>query len=310
MLTVGLIGIGYWGPNILRVLKTENNIRVKYICDKNESVLQSYKNDFICTNDYKDILNDEEINMVFIITNISTHFNIIIDCINAYKHVFVEKPLCRTINEMDTIYRKCKENNVKIFCDYIFFYSNKIRGLKNMINDNIENILYIEFNRETFGIFSHDNVVYDLLPHDISILKMLFFDCDISINHTDKVYNQGLLIKSVISFSINNINGIINISWLNNNKKRTIKLFCKDKIIEYSDICDYINEFTYHLSVKNTCIEQMMLTTSEVININLEEPLRTSIKTALNMVETNNNDVFETNAKISNCVIECFEKIL
>ena len=342
MITVGVIGLGYWGPNILRVLTAENNVNIKYICDINESALANYKDKCICTTNYQDILKDEDINMVFIVTPISTHFKIILDCIDAKKHVFVEKPLCKTIAEMEIIYKKCEEHNVKIFCDYIFFYSTKIQKLKyvisaiksvlsidnvrlelvvqdnsdnsdlsNWVNENINDILYIELNRETFGIFSRDNVIYDLLPHDISILKTLFNDdTEINIKHVDKVYHGNLFIKAIISFSINGINGTLNVSWLNDTKERKLKLFCKNKIIEYNDIYDNIKVSNYHLKDNNTFIEQRKLISEDIVNINREEPLRTSITTAIYMVETNNNNIFHENASISEYVIKCFEKIV
>lgn len=309
MIQIGLIGLGYWGPNILRVLSSEQNVNVKYICDISESVLNKYKDNFLCTNNYHDILADKEIDMVFIVTPISTHFKIISDCINANKHIFVEKPLCKTMTEMEIIYSKCREHNVKIFCDYIFLYSNKIHCLKNIIMENMDNILYIEMNRETFGIFAHDNVIYDLLPHDISILNLLF-DSEINITHVDKVYNDTLFIKSIINFSVNNINGIINLSWLNDTKERKIKVFCKNKIIEYSDICDNIKIFNYHLHVKPTHIEQKKLFSEEIVNINKEEPLRSSIIAAIRMIESNSNHIFEENEKTSRNIIKCFEKIV
>jgi hypothetical protein len=175
--------------------------------------------------------------------------------------------------------------------------------------ENMDNILYIEMNRETFGIFAHDNVIYDLLPHDISILNLLF-DSEINITHVDKVYNDTLFIKSIINFSVNNINGIINLSWLNDTKERKIKVFCKNKIIEYSDICDNIKIFNYHLHVKPTHIEQKKLFSEEIVNINKEEPLRSSIIAAIRMIESNSNHIFEENEKISRNIIKCFEKIV
>ena len=124
MIQVGLIGLGYWGPNVLRVLNSEPNIHVKYICDIKSNALIPYKDKFICTTNYLDILKDENINMVFIVTPISSHFKLIIDCLNHKKHVFVEKPLCKTMKELEIIYNICDIYNLKIFCDYIFFYSN------------------------------------------------------------------------------------------------------------------------------------------------------------------------------------------
>jgi predicted dehydrogenase len=213
------------------------------------------------------------------------------------------------MKELEIIYNICDINNLKIFCDYIFFYSDKIKKLKEIIHENTDNILYMEMNRETFGIFSQDNIIYDLLPHDISILKYIFED-KIVINHVDKIMNESLFIKSIINFNINNIPGIINISWLNEKKVRKIKIFCKDKIIEYNDIYDNIIVFNYHLKVNKFDIEQVKNITEEIVNTHKEEPLRSSIMSALNMIMYNNNEIFIENRMISESVIECFEKIV
>jgi predicted dehydrogenase len=308
-MNIGIIGIGYWGPNILRILSHEKHIHIKYICDICDNVLTNYKINFNCTTNYFDILNDPDINIVFIVTPISTHYKLIIDCLKHKKHVFVEKPLCKTVEQMNNIYELCKNNNVKIFCDYTFTHSDKISKLKNIIYENIEDIIYIEMNRETFGIFSYDNIIYDLLPHDISILKFIFNDT-IKINYVDKIMHNNLFIKSIIHFTINDFNGIINISWLNESKVRKIKVFCKNKIIEYDDINDNIKIFNYYLNVNDNKIEQYKKNIDEIININYNEPLKVSIQQMLKMIENNDENIFNENMNYNKTISEIFEKIL
>ncbi len=306
---IGIIGLGYWGPNILRILKSNDGVNIKYICDLSDEVINKYKNDFFCTKNYFDILNDMTVDIVFVITPISTHYKIIIDCIKYNKSVYVEKPICKTQEELDKIYELSSKNGCKVFCDYTFTHSDKINKLKELINQEQNKILYIEMNRETFGIFSFDNVIYDLLPHDVSILYHIF-NADIKINNYQHIKFDDLIIKSVINFSINNINGIINLSWLNESKERKIKIFCKDKIIEYNDISDNIHIFYYHLLMQDNKIEQYKKNSEDILNINYKEPLKTSIDTFFNILDNKDENSYIQNKELNNIIIDCFEKIL
>jgi len=310
MNNIGIIGLGYWGPNILRILGNNSNINIKYVCDICNNILEKYKDKYNCTNNYLDLLNDSSIDIVFIVTPISSHFKLICDCLSYKKNVYVEKPLCKKKVEMEQIYNLCQINNLKVYCDYTFTHSDKIFTLKNIINENKDKILYIEMNRETFGIFSHDNIIYDLLPHDVSILKFIFENSEIKVKHIDKINHSNLFIKSIINFEINDINGIINLSWLNESKVRKIKIFCTDKIIEYDDINDNIKIFNYHLNINGNIIEQNKKNSEEILNINYNEPLKKSIDTALLMINNNDNNIFTENFNYNKTIIDIFEKIL
>lgn len=306
---IGIIGLGYWGPNILRILKSNDNVNIKYICDLSDEVINKYKNDYLCTKNYFDILDDTTVEIVFVITPISTHYKIIIDCVKYNKSVYVEKPICKKQEELDKIYELSSKNGCKVFCDYTFTHSDKINKLKELINQEQNNILYIEMNRETFGIFSFDNVIYDLLPHDVSILYHIF-DTEVKINNYQHTKFDNLIIKSIINFTIGNMNGTINLSWLNESKERKIKIFCKNKIIEYNDISDNIHIFYYHLSIQNNKIEQNKKNSEDILNINYNEPLKTSIYSFLNIVDNNDEYLYLKNQAINKVVIDCFEKIL
>jgi predicted dehydrogenase len=296
---IGIIGIGYWGNKVLNTLEKINSIKIKYLCDLNYAALKKYETKYICTTDYNNILQDKDVNIVFIITPLSNHYELICKSLNFNKNVFVEKPICKTIDELNDIIELAKKSNKLFFCDYIFNYSDKINKLKEIFNENKNEILYIELNRENFGNFYKDsNVIFDLLPHDLSIIYKLFdYDNNIKIKNVDKIFNDDLLIKTIINFEINNIPGFINISWLNEEKNRIIKIFCKNKIIIYDDNNDIIKIFNYDISTFNKNIEY-----KEINNNN--EPLYNSISYFLNMINNYDNNLYNSQIIMNEKIIK------
>jgi predicted dehydrogenase len=296
---IGIIGIGYWGNKVLNTLEKINSIKIKYLCDLNYAALKDYETKYICTTDYNNILQDKDVNIVFIITPLSNHYELICKSLNFNKNVFVEKPICKTMDELNHIIEVAKKSNKLFFCDYIFNYSDKINKLKEIFNENKNEILYIELNRENFGNFYKDsNVIFDLLPHDLSIIYKLFdYDNKIKIKNVDKIFNDDLLIKTIINFEINNIPGFINISWLNEEKNRIIKIFCKNKIIIYDDSNDIIKIFNYDISTFNKNIEY-----KEINNNN--EPLYNSISYFLNMINNYDNNLYNSQIIMNEKIIK------
>lgn len=335
-MSFAIIGLGYWGKNILRVLESLSDIiTIKYLCDTFQICLEPYKNKYNCITDYNIILEDDEISSVFIITPIHTHFNIILDCISAGKNVYVEKPICMTSRELEIIKTKSIEMNKKVYCDYTFIHSDKINKLKDIIlNEGIENILHIDIRRESFGKTVHSGVIYDLLPHDISILLILFsgkyklteLQRSLELLDYKKIYHNNLLFKSALSFRINtnantttDINKgfyiLVNLSSLNEEKIRKIKIYLHDKIIEYDDLKDVIQIFNYHLSrnLDTGIIKEEKGHTEEIKNINYNEPLSQSIKTFIEILTYNidkNIRKYDENWKMNEIITNILEKTI
>jgi predicted dehydrogenase len=302
---VSIIGLGYWGHNILRILESTPNLSIKYICDISKERLTPYLNKYKCTTDYNDILCDKDVDLVFLITPISTHYTLITECISKKKHVFVEKPLCKTTVEMKYIYELADSNGVSVFCDYTFLFSDKIKTLKKYVSQHLDEILYIEMRREAFGPFVKDNIIFDFLPHDVSILQLLFGDA-IKINHADRINDHITNIKTVINFSIGNIRGVISLSRLNSTKVRTITVFCKTKIIEYNDISDILSITDYRVDATDFGVTGVISGKKDITNINHSEPLRNSVDHFLQNI----GDRFDSNRDVSSYVINAIEQTL
>jgi predicted dehydrogenase len=206
---------------------------------------------------------------------------------------------------MNHIYELADLNGVSVFCDYTFLYSDKIKILKNYVTEYLDQILYIEMRREAFGTFMNDGVIFDLLPHDASILQFLFGH-NIETKHREHINNQANNIRTVIHFSIGHIPGVISLSRVNCSKVRTITVFCKTKIIEYNDISDILSITDYNIDVTNFGVKGIINGREDITNINLTEPLRNSVNHFLQNI----GDRFESNRDVSRYVINTIEQNL
>ena len=246
MINCGLIGVGKFGKNILKNLKRHNAIKDIYLCDTNISTNTIFES-LPITPDYKSILNNPDINSVFIATPSYTHHNIIMDAIKADKHVFCEKPICRTFDELLCLYEKNKKYNKIIYCDYIFCHSVMIMELKRIIqlynfNKNCcINISWKSTDLDKVNIETYIDVIRDLAVHCLSILMFLYDSNDITITHVEKIYNNHTIITAKIHASILDNHCVINVSWDNPHKERIIQIlndgnhlrfdFNKEKIV-------------------------------------------------------------------------------
>lgn len=313
MINIACIGCGYWGNNIIKNLLLMKNYNIKYICDINDNNLYSKENNYI--QDYKIILNDDTIKKVFIITPIPTHYNLILEFLNKNKDIFIEKPLCLNNNEMENIEKHNIYDN-KIFCDYTFLYSNKIKNLKLLFeNENIDNLLHIEIEWLALGKLVNEGVINDLLPHCISILLYLFSiflnnnELELDIINYDNCIINTIIYKSLIKMKINNkINIFIHLSVLNNEKIRKIKFIYNNKIIEYDDLSDNIKYLEYYINnqqINNNILIPISNYNDHNIIENNKEPLYNSIKSFLD----DNLDEYNYNYRISKIITLILDKI-
>lgn len=178
-ITVGIIGVGYWGGNLVRVFHATGRSSVKYACDLSDKNLDKIKRLYPSvktTDKYSDILKDKQINLVCIATPPETHFEIAKRCIEAKKNILIEKPMTKTVQEAERLIDRAQKNNVQIFMDHTFVFSASVRKIKESIEKNkIGELLYFDSERINLGLLQKDiNVLWDLAPHDFSIFNYLF----------------------------------------------------------------------------------------------------------------------------------------
>ncbi|MFA5805642.1 MAG: Gfo/Idh/MocA family oxidoreductase [Melioribacteraceae bacterium] len=175
---VVVLGLGYWGPNLVRNFLANKDVSGVIGCDKNPARLQFIKDRFpgvaICDN-FENTLKDPEVKIVAISTPVDTHFKFAKQSLEANKNIWVEKPFTATSHEAKELISLAEKNNVKIFVDHTFIYTGAVRKIKELIEANkLGDIIYFDSVRVNLGLFQHDvNVIWDLAPHDLSIMDYL-----------------------------------------------------------------------------------------------------------------------------------------
>jgi predicted dehydrogenase len=200
---IGIIGLGYWGPNLVRNFLAQNDVERVIACDQRPERLQFIKVKFpsaILTDQTNDVINGEA-DIVVIATPVSTHFELAKKSLEAGKHIWVEKPFTATVAEAEELIELAERKNLKIFVDHTFIYTGAVRKMKELVaKGELGKILYFDSERINLGLFQRDvNVVWDLAPHDLSIMNYVLGE------HT---------IEAVCSNGIANYNGKENIAHL------------------------------------------------------------------------------------------------
>jgi len=176
---VGVIGLGYWGPNLVRNFLAHKDVKKVVACDVRDNRLKLIKEKFPAaelTKDFNTLINSD-IDIVVISTPVDTHHSLAKQALQAGKNIWVEKPFTSTSAEADELIEIADKANLKIFVDHTFIYNGAVRKIKELIDKKeLGNIIYFDSERINLGLFQRDiNVVWDLAPHDLSIMTYL---CD------------------------------------------------------------------------------------------------------------------------------------
>ncbi len=177
-LVVGVIGCGYWGPNLVRNFVMNPNVRTKYACDLDGARLNPLMRLYPTikgTRDYREVLQDPEVDAVAIATPVGSHFEIGYQALLNGKHVLMEKPLASTSKEADQLVNLALSKGLVLMVDHVFVYTGAVRKIKQLVQSGeLGDILYYDSVRINLGRFQNDvNVIWDLAPHDFSILDFV-----------------------------------------------------------------------------------------------------------------------------------------
>jgi predicted dehydrogenase len=178
MISVGVVGLGYWGPNLVRNFMSSSRTRLAYICDVNPASLASVGAEFPGvprTVDANEVFADPTIDAVAIATPVATHYELARAALAAGKHVLVEKPLAASVAQATDLVGLAQEARRVLLVDHVFLYSPAVRKMGDLLRSGqIGDVLYFDSVRINLGIFQHDvNVIWDLAPHDLSIIDYL-----------------------------------------------------------------------------------------------------------------------------------------
>ena len=174
---VGVLGLGYWGPNLVRNFLAHKEVKKVVACDIIENRLQVIKEKFPAVELYKDChsLIDSDADIIVISTPVDTHYKLAKNSLEAGKHIWVEKPFTSKSKEAEELIEIAERKNLKIFVDHTFIYNGAVRKIKELIDKNeLGKIIYFDSERINLGLFQRDvNVIWDLAPHDLSIMTHL-----------------------------------------------------------------------------------------------------------------------------------------
>ncbi|RMD86754.1 MAG: gfo/Idh/MocA family oxidoreductase [Calditrichaeota bacterium] len=242
-MNIAVIGCGYWGPNLIRNFNAINECNIDLCCDLDPKKLERMTCLFRgikVTTDFKEIINAKSIDAVAIATPVHTHYNLAKACLLANKHVLVEKPLASSSDECMELIRISKEMNKILMVGHTFEYSPAVNKAKEILQSGeIGDILYISSLRLNLGLFQTDiNVVWDLAPHDISIILYLLNKVPTIVNAQGKAhYFEN--IEDVATETLHFNNGevaFLHQSWLDPYKVRKMTIVGTKKMLVYDDV--------------------------------------------------------------------------
>lgn len=243
MTRVGIIGLGYWGPNLVRTFDNITNVEVAAICDADlkrlGQVTARFRNIY-GTDDATEILQDKTIDAVVIVTPTLTHYALAQQALACGKHVFVEKPLATSVEECETLIALSQKHGAVLLVGHIFLYNAAVIKLKEMIDSQaLGKIYYISSDRLNLGPVRKDvSALWDLATHDVSIILHLMDSAPVSVNSQGLAY-LNKKIQDVCTTNIDFANGsmaTIRVSWLDPNKVRRMTVVGDKKMAVYDDI--------------------------------------------------------------------------
>ena len=246
MINVGVIGCGYWGPNLIRNFNRIDQCCMKMAADLNPNRLQTISKDFPnveLTKNPDDILGNPDIDAVAIATPVCSHFNLAREALMNGKHVLIEKPMTKTVVQAEELIALAQQKDLTLMVDHTFLYTGAVQKMKKIIDSNeLGDIYYFDSVRVNLGLFQHDvNVVWDLAPHDFSIMQFLFDKKPISISATGACHFKygDKPLENIAYITLNFQDGLIahfHVNWVSPVKVRKMLIGGNKKMIVYDDL--------------------------------------------------------------------------
>ncbi len=242
MINFGVIGYGYWGPNVVRNLEGLQGARVLAIADSSQGArerAQKATHGIKIIADAKEVITSTEIDAVAIITPVWTHFELAKSALLNGKHVFVEKPFTSNASQAQELIDIADRNNLQIMVDHTFLFTGAVRKIKQLLQeDALGKLYYYDSTRVNLGLFQHDvNVVWDLAPHDLAIMDHLIEGDVEEIVATGQTHLNGHEDVAFITlYYPNQVIAHINVNWLSPVKVRTTLIGGEKKMLVWNDL--------------------------------------------------------------------------
>jgi predicted dehydrogenase len=242
MLKVGVVGYGYWGPNIVRNFSGVDGATVVSVADSNPEVLKKAKKAYPgleVTEDAQSVVTSSDIDAVAVITPVFSHYELTKKALQNGKHVFVEKPFTATADQAEELVELAEKKGLKIMVDHTFLFTGAVKKIKELVDSGaLGDLYYFDSMRVNLGLFQHDvNVIWDLAPHDLSIMDFLTQEKPVGVAATGESHFNGLedVAYLTVYFS-NKLIAHFNVNWLSPVKVRTTLIGGDKKMLVWNDL--------------------------------------------------------------------------
>ncbi|MCP4753179.1 MAG: Gfo/Idh/MocA family oxidoreductase [Proteobacteria bacterium] len=243
-MNVAVVGYGYWGPNLVRNFSWLDDTQVKYVCDLDEERLRKvnglFPNVETTTTNYRQILDDPEVSAVAIATPVGTHFSLAKAALEAGKHVLIEKPMTDSVKDAQELIQLAERKKRIVMVDHTFLYTGAVRKIKELVESGqIGEIYYFDSVRVNLGLFQNDvNVIWDLAPHDLSIMRFLIDKRPVSVSAigVSHVKNNMENMAYLTVFYEDTTFAHFHVNWLSPIKVRQILIGGSKKMVVYNDM--------------------------------------------------------------------------
>ena len=239
---VGVVGCGYWGPNLIRNLRQSPDCQVEVICDADDRRLEHMRKvhpGIATTLQFADLLENDALDAVVIATPVRFHYSMAKACLQQGKHVFIEKPIARSVAEAEELVELAESKGLILMVGHTFLFSPAVRRMKEIIDSgDIGELQYITARRLNLGLFQKDiNVAWDLAPHDISIILHLLGESPTAVSCQGACHvrrNIEDVTTMYLTFPKNRC-AIVQTSWLDPKKVRQMTVVGSKRMIVYDD---------------------------------------------------------------------------
>jgi predicted dehydrogenase len=242
MIRVGVIGYGYWGPNIVRNLHGLDSTRAEMVCDMSPKALARARKAYPgikAVSDPNEVLRSPDIDAVAVITPVWTHYDLAKKALENGKHVFIEKPFTSSAAQAEELIELAARKNLTIMVDHTFLFTGAVRKIRELTESGaLGDLYYYDSLRVNLGLFQHDvSVIWDLAPHDLAIMDHIIKGEPEAVVATGERHLNG--VEDVAYMTIyfpHNVIAHINVNWLSPVKIRTTLIGGQKKMVVWNDL--------------------------------------------------------------------------
>src|SRR5271168_1373322 len=242
MIKFGVIGYGYWGPNVVRNLDLLDGAEVLAVCDKSPASRKRAQKAYPSlrvTSDSAELMSSKDIDAIAVVTPVWTHYELAKAALEHGKHIFVEKPFTSSTAQAEELINLAAKKNLKIMVDHTFLFTGAVKKIKQLLKEGtLGNLYYYDSTRVNLGLFQHDvNVIWDLAPHDLSIIDHLIADKPEAVSATGQHHlNSHEDVAFLTVYFPNKVIAHINVNWLSPVKVRTTLIGGEKKMLVWNDL--------------------------------------------------------------------------